>query len=73
MHYLHNRSKDKTTNDNINSTCETDQLTIQPSTSETVNIGNEICLIYEPTQTVVSPLSILELQGNNDNNYVIYN
>ncbi|KAL4143875.1 hypothetical protein QTP88_006130 [Uroleucon formosanum] len=55
-------SKDKTTNDNINSTCETDQLTIQPSTSETVNIGNEIRLNYEQTQTVVSPSSILELQ-----------
>jgi len=57
-----NRSKYKTTNYDINSTCETDQLTIQPSTSETVNISNQICLI-ESIQTVVSPLSTLELQG----------
>jgi len=58
-----NRSKDKITNYDINSTCETDQLTIQPSASETVNISNEICSINKSIQTVVSSLSTLELQG----------
>ncbi|XP_029347682.1 uncharacterized protein LOC115034511 isoform X2 [Acyrthosiphon pisum] len=55
-------SKDKTTNDDINSTCETDQLTIQPSESETVNISNEICSINESIHKVVSPVSTHELQ-----------
>lgn len=53
-----NRSEDKT----IDMTLKNDEVTIQPLTSETktINISSKI---NESTQTVLSLLSILELQG----------
>lgn len=51
-----NRSEDKT----IDLTLKNDEFTIQPSTSETVNVSSEI---NESTQTVLSLLSTPELQA----------